>query len=460
MSDIETTTEPDPHGPRLRRAWALFDWAGQPYFALINTFIFAPYFASRVATDPVTGQAQWGWAISITGFGVAVLAPFLGAYADRRGDTTGLLALFSVMMLAGACGLWIAVPGFEPVWLILAIVIVANLGGECLLVLANAMLPAISRQGAMGRLGGGAWALGYLGGLIALALMLAFFVAEPDPGTTVIGIEPLFGLDPQTGAGARAAGPLSALWYVAFAWPLFLAMPMIAARSYQRLHPPRQTLVQSVVGDMRELARERGPMLRFLLGRMLYQDGLNALFAFGGIYAAGTFGWSTTELGLFGIMIIVTATLGSWIGGHADDLIGPKTTVLISILGLTLTGGLILSVTADSVFFGIPVGAGADGLFASTAERVYMAIALVLGLFAGPVQSASRTLLVRLAPREKITQYFGFYALTGKITAFAAPAAVAALTSTFDSQRIGMAAILVFLIAGFWLLRQIPDLRD
>lgn len=446
--------------PRARFAWALFDWAGQPYFTLVNTFVFAPYFASRVASDPVTGQAQWGWAIAFTGMAIAIIAPLLGAHADRQADTRRLLFLFSAMLVLGACGLWIAVPGYDAVWLVLAIVVVGNLGAECLLVLVNAMLPAISRQGAMGRLGGGAWALGYLGGLIALAIMLALFVAEPEPGTTIAGIKPLLGLDPQTGAGARAAGPFTALWFIVFAWPLFVAIPAIAANKPPRQPKDERSLVSAVIADMAALARERGPMLRFLVGRMLYQDGLNALFVFGGIYAAGTFGWTTTELGIFGILIIVTATAGSLAGGYADDRFGAKITVLVSLAGLFFTGLLIFSITSDSVFFVVPVASGEGSLFGSVAEQVYLAVALVLGLFAGPVQSASRTLLVRLSPPEKMAQNFGFYALTGKITAFAAPAAVALVTTVSGSQRIGMSVILVFFAAGFWFLKSVPDLRD
>jgi UMF1 family MFS transporter len=437
----------------------VFDWAGQPYFTLINTFVFAPYFASQVAPDPATGQAMWGWALAAAGLGVALLSPLLGAHADRQPDTRPLIASFSLVLVIAATALWCATPGADSLWPILVAAAIGNLCAEALLVLVNAMLPAVSKPGGMGRLGGTAWGIGYAGGLVALALMLIFAVADPGTGRTIAGMEPMFGLDPTNGEGARAAGPFSALWLIVFGWPLFAMMPVILRRMPDK-NPKPAPLLTSVWTDIRVLAGQRGPMFRFLIGRMIYQDGLNALLAFGGIYAAGTFGWSTTELGLFGILIILTAVFGSWLGGVCDDRFGPKHTVMASLVGLIITGGLAVSVTQDTIFFVVPVTPGDGGLFASAAERTYLAIALSLGLFTGPVQSPSRTLLVRLAPPEKLTQFFGFYALTGKATAFAAPAAVAAATMISNSQRIGMSVILVFVIVGRWVLRKVPDLRS
>lgn len=450
----------EPTGSRRARwAWALFDWAGQPYFTLTNTFVFAPYFASQVAPDPATGQALWGWALAAAGLGVALLSPLLGAYADRQPDTRPLIGGFGLIMVVAAIALWWAVPGAETLWPILVAAAIGNLCAEALLVLTNAMLPAVSRPGGMGRLGGTAWGIGYAGGLVALALMLAFAVADPESGKTIAGLDPVFGLDPAQGEGARASGPFSAFWFILFGWPLFAMMPKILSRMPTRTENTAPLLI-SVWRDLSALARQRGPMFRFLLGRMIYQDGLNALLAFGGIYAAGIFGWTTTELGIFGILIILTAVFGSWLGGLADDRFGPKHTVMASLVGLIITGTLAISVTQDRIFFFVPVEPGDGRLFGSAAEQTYLAIALCLGLFTGPVQSPSRTLLVRLSEPEKLTQFFGFYALTGKITAFAAPAAVALFTTISDSQRIGMSVILVFLILGLWLLRKVPDLRS
>ncbi|MEM9107896.1 MAG: MFS transporter, partial [Pseudomonadota bacterium] len=358
-----------------------------------------------------------------------------------------------------ACALWWAVPGSEALWPILIAAAIGNLCAEALLVLINAMLPAVSKPGEMGRLGGTAWGIGYAGGLVALALMLCFAVADPGSGKTIIGLDPILGLDPNEGEGARATGPFSAVWFVIFAWPLFALMPTIL----RRMPPPAASpapIIQTVITEVRALAAQRGPMFHFLLGRMIYQDGLNALLAFGGIYAAGTFGWTTTELGIFGILIILTAVFGSWLGGICDDAFGPKRTIMVSLVGLIFTGALAISVTRESILFGIQVAPGNGQLFGSTAEQVYLAIALCLGLFTGPVQSPSRTLLVRLAEPAKLTQFFGFYALTGKITAFAAPAAVALFTTISDSQRIGMSVILVFLVTGLLILRRVPDLRE
>jgi UMF1 family MFS transporter len=177
---------------------------------------------------------------------------------------------------------------------------------------------------------------------------------------------------------------------------------------------------------------------------MLYNDGLTAVFAFGGIYAAGMFGWSQTALGLFGIIIVVFAMIGAFVGGWLDDRLGSKPTVLLALAGLILSLIGILSIA--------PAAHAGPGLFATTPEKAMIACAALLGFFAGPAQAASRTLMARLAPPELMTEFFGLYALSGKATAFAAPLAVSLATSVFVSQRAGLMAIIVFLVAGGALL--------
>lgn len=437
-----------------RVAWSLFDWAAQPFFTLILTFVFAPYFATRVASDPASGQALWGWATAAAGLVVAVSSPVMGALADRSGARKRWVALFSIPIMVGSAALWFAVPGASPIWPVLAAFVVAAVGIEFATVFTNAMLPGLAAPGRIGRLGGGAWALGYLGGLVTLAFMLVFLVADPQSGRTLAGLQPLFGLDAARGEGARAAGPLTALWYFIFVLPLFLLVPE-TRQSGQAVRIG--VAVMEVRTTLMRLVRERGVAARFLLARMLYQDGLNGLFAFGGIYAASVFAWSTTEIGIFGIIIIVSATLGAWIGGHMDDRFGPKPTVLVSLVALLCIGAFILSVQQTRIFWIMEVAAPTDGLFTGTAEKIYLLLGLFLGAVAGPVQSASRSLLIRVSPPEAITEYFGFYALTGRITAFAAPASVALVTTMTGSQRIGIAALLVFLVAGFVLLLSVRE---
>jgi len=328
---------------------------------------------------------------------------------------------------------------------------VATIGAEFATVFTNAMMPSLVPADRLGRLSGIGWAMGYVGGLVSLALMLALLVANPETGLTLAQMPPLFGLDPATGAGDRASGPLSALWYVVFVLPLFLFTPDMPRR--QSLDRAIKNGVQQLAGNIRALGANRNALL-YLLAHMVYVDGLVALFAFGGIYATGTFGWHAVEIGLFGISLLVTGIAGAWIGGILDDRVGPKTVIMGALIALCIASIGILSITADSILFFIstaPALAG-DGLFASVPERLYLALGVVIGAVAGPLQSASRTLLVRVSPPDSITQYFGLYALAGKLTSFIGPTLVGAVTLWTASPRAGISVLLGFFVLGMLLL--------
>jgi UMF1 family MFS transporter len=195
-------------------------------------------------------------------------------------------------------------------------------------------------------------------------------------------------------------------------------------------------------------------MALFLLANMIYADGLGALFAFGGIYAAGTFGWGTIEIGVFGILLTITGTIGAFVGGRLDDRIGPKRVILGSLVVLICASAAILSIDRDHIGFVIavapPVPGG--GLYASAAERAYVAIGLLIGLAAGPKQAASRTQLVRLAPSEQVKQFIRLFALSGRATSFLGPFLVGVVTAATLSQRAGMAVLLAFFTIGAALL--------
>ncbi len=190
---------------------------------------------------------------------------------------------------------------------------------------------------------------------------------------------------------------------------------------------------------------------------MIYTDGLIALFAFGGVYATGVFGWSSVEIGLFGILLTITGTAGALIGGRLDDRLGPKTVVLGSLALLTLAAIGILGTTADRVLFVLPVAGPVpgDGLWASTPERVYVLLGCLIGIAAGPVQAASRTMLCALAPEGRVGEYFGLFALTGKITSFLGPFMVGLVTTLAASQRAGVAPLIGFFVVGGLLLASV-----
>src|SRR5689334_10503199 len=439
-------------------SWIFFDWAAQPYFTLITTFVFAPYFATHVASDPAEGQSLWGFATAAAGMLIALLSPVLGAIADAAGRRKPWIAAFGAMLVIGSSLMWFGRPGDEAgIPALLLAYGLATVGVEFATVFNNAMMPTLVPPERIGRLSGTGWATGYVGGIVSLVIVLGFLAANPDSGRTLFGLTPLFGLDPVSHQGDRITGPLTAVWFIIFVTPMFLLTPDYPARLPVRaalrsgLRELRQTLA--------ELPRQRS-MARFLLANMIYTDGLVSLFAFGGIYAAGTFGWNTIQIGTFGIILAVAGTFGAWLGGKLDDYLGPKRVIAGSMLILLLSVAAILLVDKDSVLF-VKVAPPVPGgpLFAAAAERAYVVLGCLIGAAGGPLQAASRTLLIRLAPKDRIAQYFGLFALTGKVTSFIGPLLIGAVTAATASQKAGMSVLVIFFMVGMTLLMLVEEPR-
>ncbi|WP_246505173.1 MFS transporter [Microvirga antarctica] len=431
--------------------WLLFDWACQPFFTLVTTFVFAPYFAASLAPDPVTGQSLWGFATAAAGLCLAFLSPVLGAVADATGPKKPWIATCGLVVFISSFALWFAAPGQAyAIPIALAGFAVGTIAVEVAAVFNNAMIPRLVPPQYYGRLSGTGWAIGYFGGLVSLVIVLGFLAADATTGRTIVGFLPLFGLDPASMEGDRVTGPFSALWFLVFIMPLFLFTPDIARSGLSLRDAIRRGVSQlkNTIAD----ARRHHSVGRFLLANMVYQDALVALFAFGGIYGAGVFGWRAMELGIFGIMLTVTGTFGALIGGALDDRFGAKPVILgaISVLALVSLG--ILSLGNDHVLFVIPTAPPAGGLYDSTPERLFLALGLFIGAVAGPLQASSRSLLARLVPPAEAGRYFGLLALSGKVTSFLAPLTVAVATSLFQTQAAGPAVLIVFFCAGGLLL--------
>jgi len=416
-----------PGARRARLAWCLFDWANSPFPTVVITFVFAAYFTQGIVGDPVRGAALWGNAMAASALAVALLAPVMGAIADAGGRRKPWLAACTAMTVLGALLLWHAEPDPGSALWALVWVAIANAGFELGMVFYNALLPGLAAPGRLGRLSAGGWALGYAGGLACLAIALIVFVrADPPP----------FGLDPARAEPVRIVAPLAALWFAVFAWPLFVFVPDAAPGTRAPGAAVRAGLAH-IAATLRDLRGNR-VVIRFLLARLLYIDGLNTIFAFGGIYAAGSFSMPLSEVILFGIALNVTAGIGAFAFGWVDDRLGAKRTLTIALVGLIASGAV--AVLAPDV-------------------RWLWGAGLALGLFIGPVQSSSRTMMARLAPAGKRAEMFGLFALSGRITAFVGPALVAWVTLALDSQRAGMASTLVFLALGLALLigLRVPD---
>lgn len=453
-----------PYDPLRRKAvwgWMAFDFAAQPFFTVVVTFVFGPYLVSRLADDPATGQAAWGLAATAAGIVVALFSPVLGAIADRAGPRKPWIAGFALVKIAALAALWTAAPG-SSLAAALALLVLAQVAAEFSIVFNDAMLPRLVARPSIGKVSNIAWGLGFLGGMIFLFLTVGFLAGSPETGRTLLGLDPLFGLDPATGEGARATAPLAGLWYLVFVLPMFLLTPDAARRE------PLAAAVRDAARDLAATYREirvRKALFRFMLARMLYQDGVNGLLVLGGAFAAGMFGWSVTETGVFGIILNVAAILGCLLAGFLDARLGSKTVVAASILCLIVATLGIVSTAPGSTLFGlVEFGpAEAAGLFSTQAERAYLAWGLLIGLAFGPVQASSRAWLAQSVSADEAGRYFGFYALTGRATSFLATLSVSALTvaalevtDPATAARVGMSALIVFFGVGLAILRGTP----
>ncbi|MEI9431773.1 MFS transporter [Mesorhizobium sp. Cs1299R1N3] len=438
--------------------WMFFDWAAQPFFTVVTTFIFGPYFVSRMAGDPTTGQAVWGYGIAAAGLVIAVLSPILGSIADQTGPRKPWIAFFAAIKVTSLTLLWFAAPGSN-LFLIVALFSLASVAAEFSTVFNDSMMPRLVPKSEIGRISNVAWGLGYLGGMIALIFVVTCLAGSPETGKTIIGITPLFGLDPKLGEDARATGPLSAGWYFLFILPMFFFTP--DAIKGIAIGPAVREGLSELKSTLAEV-RKRGGIFRFLVARMIYQDGVNALLALGGTFAAGMFQWSITEIGMFGIILNVVAIFGCWIAARLDTGLGSKAVVMISLVMLSIATIGVVSTGPGFTLLGLIQLSTADsgGLFGTAAEKAYIMYGLLIGLAFGPVQASSRSYMARSVTAAESGRYFGIYALAGRATSFLAPFMVATITATSGSARLGMAAIILFLAIGMAILVRTPYPAD
>ena len=382
------------------------------------------------------------------------MSPVLGSIADQTGSRKPWIAFFAVIQIVCTSMLWFAAPGSALIWPLLFFSL-ASIAAEFSIVFNDSMMPRLVAKKDIGRISNIAWGLGYLGGMIVLIFVVGFLAGSPETGKTMLGLDPLFGLDPAKGEDARATGPLAALWYFVFILPMFLFTPDASKGK------PMRIAVRDGLTELRDTvleARKRPGIMRFLIARMIYQDGVNAVLALGGTFAAVMFSWSITEIGLFGIILNVVAIVGCLVASRLDTALGSKWVVLVALVMLTIATIGIVSTGPGFTLFGI-VGLPLDdsgGLFGTAAEKVYIGYGLLIGLAFGPVQASSRSYLARSVNPEEAGRYFGIYALAGRATSFTAPFMVATVTAVTGSPAAGMAMIILFFLAGLIILLPTP----
>lgn len=418
------------HSPAAREnkralwSWALYDWANSAFFTIILTFVFAQYFSTSVVQDDVAGTNAWGNIVGISGVFIAILAPILGAIADQSGRRKPWLIGFTLLCVVASAMLWTVLPQTDQFWKAAFWVGVGTLGAEFAFIFYNAMLPDLASEERTGRWSGWAWGLGYVGGIASLVIALYGFI-EADTA--------LFGLDRDAAEHVRATFVLVAIWYLVFSLPAFIFTPDRPPTGLNMVQATRAGLAQ--LKESIAHVRQYRDIVRFLIARMLYTDGLATIFTFGGVYAAGTFNMNPTQVLQFAIALNVTAGLGALGFAWIDDALGGRNTILVALVGLGSSALAILLVESSTAFW---------------------VWGMILGIFVGPLQSASRSHLARVAPAHLQTQMFGLFAFSGKATAFAGPLLVGWVTAMTDSQRWGMSTILVFLLIGFVLMLKVP----
>ena len=429
MADIQLSP---PGAKKSIFSWCLYDWANSAFTTVIITFVFSVFFTRGMIGDETRGAALWGYAIGLSGMCIAILAPVLGAIADHAGAKKRWIFWLSMLCVVPTALLWFAEPVAGPanIFFILGCIILANIGVELAIVFYNAMLPHVAPPHLIGRISGWGWGIGYLGGLCALALALFGLVGVGD-------MEPWFGITGADSANVRATGPMTALWFLVFMIP-FLFYTHDVERSALRVGQAVRLGLSQLKQSVLEIKKHHN-IAQFLVSSAIYRDGLNTLFTVGGIYAAGVYGMDFVEILLFAIGLNVTAGLGAFVFAHLDDKIGSKRTIIISLIGLIAAGVAVLF-TED--------------------KHMFIAMALVLGSFMGPVQAASRTLAGRLAPHGMVTQTYGLYAFTGKAVAFLGPIAFGAATHYYGTQEAGMFTIILFWVIGLGLLTMVREGRD
>ena len=435
--------------------WMSFDWATQPFYTLGLTFIFGPYFAIVAANyyagqgfegDAANAQAQSTWALgqTLAGLVIAFTAPFLGAFADNTGRKRPWMFFFSILYVAGAWSLWFLLPDSSSLILFLVIFYIAFIAAESALNFVNSYLPSLGTTEEVGKISGSGAAFGYAGGLVSLILMLVLLAEDSETGKTLIGLDPIFGLDPSTREGTRSVGPYMAIWFIIFMIPFFLWVHDDPNDKGQV--PP----MSKVWGDLKATLRnvwKRKSTRNFLIGGMFYRDALNALYAFGGVYATLVLGWETLWLGVFGIISVISAAIFTYVGGRCDERVGPKPVIIICVWLLLVVSAVIVGMSRTQIF-GVPVAEGSI-----LPDIIFFTCGCIIGAAGGAVYAASRSLMVRHTDPERPTEAFGLFALSGKATAFLAPMLIGIFTAITGNVQLGFIPVIILFLLGLVMLR-------
>ena len=399
--------------------FALYDFANSAFTTIIITFIFSTYFAKQIAPNPVLGQSYWGWAIGTTGILVAIIGPILGSYADKKNFTEFFIKLFTIICISLTTLLWFSKPSEKYLLFTLIIVALANFFYELSLIFYNSILKRISKTSDLGKSSGFSFALGYIGGILILIICIKIFIDND--------VLP-FGLSKENSENIRATSIVVAVWYLIFSIPFLFSLKKKINNKIE--------VSSNNIKKIKDLIWNNGlnNLGKFLIARMLYADGLNAIIVMGGIFAVGVFNLEIKDLLILSILMNVTAFIGAIVGGYANDKFSSKSVIIFSLLGLIISSSIILFVKSQLFF---------------------LIFAAINGFFIGPIQSASRVFITKSIDENNQASGFGLFALSGKLTSFIGPLLVSTITYISSSQRIGFSSAIILLLIGLLILLKV-----
>lgn len=430
-----------PSAPRANKnwrkvvSWAMWDWGAQPFQTVITTFVFSVYLTSKAFGDTNSTSQALSLSTMLAGIVVALVAPVVGQNSDRTGHTVRNLRWLTWALAILSASLFFIAPSPEYLWPGLILLAIGGLANEFAQVNYYALIDEVSTPDNVGRVSGFGWGMGYLGGIIALLALYVMFIA-PDVG--------MFGVTNANGMDIRVSMLFCGMWTLVFTLPTFVALKdRPRAQPAERIGVAQsyRLLGRSIV----DLWRTDRHTLYFLGASALFRDGLNAIFTFGAVLAAGSFGFSSGEVIIFGAVASVVAGVSTMLLGLFDDKIGPKKVILIALSALIALG--------TGIF-----------VFHTHGKTMFWVLGLAMTAFVGPAQSASRSFLARIAPEGKSGELFGLYATTGRAVSFVAPAFFmvsislgAAITGEANTQYWGIVGIVAVLTAGFLVLLPVRD---
>jgi UMF1 family MFS transporter len=450
-------------------SWALFEFARNPYFMLIVTYVFPPYFAQYIVGDPILGQATVADATGWAGVIGALTAPLLGAMMDKGGRRKPLMALFVGMLAVSGLSLWFSTPGivdaagvFHPptdglgVYGTMMLLVLGFVGYSYSEMMHNAMLRGSGRPEALSQISGAGIGLGQLSSALALG------------GLAIIGLAmPVLGEASSGYLLQRGAGPFVALWLLVFVIPFFIYVPdgspiggtwSGAARAVfskdGKLNP--LAAASGIAGYVRGLFQQFPEAMKYLLACLIFKDGIIALLALGGVLSSGVLGWGFVENVLYGIWASVFAAIGGlWLAGVMDRAYGPRKAIMVQLGLLVVVMGIALGTTQQSILYGLipasQVVHGA-GVFDTLADVFYLAVIAIVAMLAAANISTSRYMIVVLAPKDRVAEFYGLFAISSTATVWLGPFLTSWATRTFNDQRIGFSPVLLLLAVGLGLM--------